>query len=47
MSEIPLRGRKPTSHERMTGEPWDASYHGGPAPWDIGRPQCSGMCGCL
>ena len=19
--------------------PWDASYHGGTAPWDIGRPQ--------
>ena len=23
----------------MTGLPWDASYHGGPAPWDTGRPQ--------
>jgi SAM-dependent methyltransferase len=23
----------------MTGLPWDASYHGGLAPWDIGRPQ--------
>lgn len=23
----------------MTGVPWDASYHGGPAPWDVGRPQ--------
>ena len=23
----------------MTGEPWDASYTDGPAPWDIGRPQ--------
>jgi ubiquinone/menaquinone biosynthesis C-methylase UbiE len=23
----------------MTGLPWDASYHDGPAPWDIGRPQ--------
>jgi ubiquinone/menaquinone biosynthesis C-methylase UbiE len=23
----------------MTGEPWDASYRDGPAPWDIGRPQ--------
>jgi SAM-dependent methyltransferase len=32
-------GRQPTSHERMTGVPWDASYHDGPAPWDIGRPQ--------
>ena len=32
-------GREPTSHERMTGLPWDASYRGGPAPWDIGRPQ--------
>jgi SAM-dependent methyltransferase len=35
----PFRGRHPTSHERMTGVPWDASYHGGPAPWDIGQPQ--------
>ena len=32
-------GRHPTSHERMTGLPWDASYRDGPAPWDIGRPQ--------
>jgi SAM-dependent methyltransferase len=32
-------GRPPTSHERMSGQPWDASYHDGPAPWDIGRPQ--------
>jgi len=31
--------RQPTSHERMSGRPWDASYQGGPAPWDIGRPQ--------
>jgi SAM-dependent methyltransferase len=23
----------------MTGLPWDASYHNGPAPWDIGHPQ--------
>lgn len=35
----PFGGRQPTSHERMTGEPWDASYHGGPAPWDTGQPQ--------
>ncbi|MGE0601087.1 MAG: class I SAM-dependent methyltransferase [Dehalococcoidia bacterium] len=35
----PFQGRNPTSHERMTGVPWDASYHGGPAPWDIGGPQ--------
>ncbi len=35
----PLSVRHPTSHERMTGLPWDASYHEGPAPWDIGRPQ--------
>jgi SAM-dependent methyltransferase len=34
-----IRGRRPTSHERMTGLPWDASYHDGPAPWDIGQPQ--------
>jgi SAM-dependent methyltransferase len=32
-------GRHPTSHERMTGLPWDASYHDGPAPWDVGGPQ--------
>ena len=31
--------REPTSHERLSGRPWDASYHDGPAPWDIGRPQ--------
>ncbi|WP_433679119.1 class I SAM-dependent methyltransferase [Nocardia sp. CA-119907] len=35
----PFGGRHPTSHERMTGLPWDASYHDGPAPWDIDRPQ--------
>jgi ubiquinone/menaquinone biosynthesis C-methylase UbiE len=23
----------------MTGLPWDASYHDGPAPWDVDRPQ--------
>src|SRR4051794_10970815 len=35
----PFSGRQPTSHERLTGLPWDASYHDGPAPWDLGRPQ--------
>src|SRR5262245_45769573 len=35
----PFGGRRPTSHERLTGLPWDASYHDGPAPWDIGQPQ--------
>src|SRR5260370_30720766 len=35
----PFGGRQPTSHERMTGLPWDASYQDGPAPWDLGRPQ--------
>jgi len=34
-----FRGPRPTSHERMTGLPWDASYHDGPAPWDVGQPQ--------
>jgi SAM-dependent methyltransferase len=34
-----FNGRRPTSHERMTGLPWDASYRDGPAPWDISRPQ--------
>jgi SAM-dependent methyltransferase len=32
-------GRQPTSHERLTGLPWDASYDDGAPPWDIGRPQ--------
>ncbi len=40
-TDDPFRGRDPTSHERMTGLPWDASYHHGPAPWDIGRPQAA------
>jgi SAM-dependent methyltransferase len=39
LADDPFRGRHPTSHEQMTGLPWDASYHDGPAPWDIGRPQ--------
>jgi SAM-dependent methyltransferase len=34
-----MRDRQPTSHERLSGRPWDASYEDGPAPWDIGRPQ--------
>lgn len=39
LSDDRFGGRHPTSHERMTGLPWDASYANGPAPWDIGRPQ--------
>jgi len=35
----PFGGRHPTSHERMTGLPWNASYRDGPPPWDIARPQ--------
>jgi SAM-dependent methyltransferase len=35
----PLGARPPTSHERRSGLPWDASYHDGPAPWDTGQPQ--------
>lgn len=31
--------RRRTSHERLAGQPWEASYLGEPAPWDIGRPQ--------
>jgi SAM-dependent methyltransferase len=38
-AEDPFGGRHPTSHERMSGLPWDASYHDGAPPWDIGRPQ--------
>jgi SAM-dependent methyltransferase len=39
LTDDPFGGRPPTSHERMTGLPWDASYHDGPAPWEIGQPQ--------
>lgn len=39
IADDPFRSRRPTSHERMSGRPWDASYTDGPAPWDIGRPQ--------
>ena len=39
LADDPFGGRQPTSHERMTGQPWDASYHDGPAPWDVGHPQ--------
>lgn len=35
----PTSGRQPTSHERRAGQPWDASYRDGLAPWDVGRPQ--------
>jgi SAM-dependent methyltransferase len=35
----PYDGRQPTSHERRAGQPWDASYLDGRAPWDLGRPQ--------
>jgi SAM-dependent methyltransferase len=35
-ADDPFRGRRPTSHERMTGLPWNASYLDGPAPWDVG-----------
>jgi SAM-dependent methyltransferase len=38
-ADDPFGGRQPTSHERLSGQPWDASYQDGPAPWDIGRPQ--------
>jgi len=38
-ADDPFGGRRPTSHERLAGRPWDASYHDGPPPWDIGRPQ--------
>ncbi len=38
-ADEPLRDRPPTSHEQRSGQPWDASYRDGPAPWDIGQPQ--------
>ncbi|WP_236581045.1 class I SAM-dependent methyltransferase [Rhodococcus sp. T7] len=39
LADDPFGGREPTSHELMTGLPWDASYHEGRAPWDIDGPQ--------
>jgi len=39
LADDPFGGRPPTSHERLSGQPWDASYHDGPAPWDVGQPQ--------
>jgi SAM-dependent methyltransferase len=39
LADDPFGSRQPTSHERLTGLPWDESYRGGPAPWDIGGPQ--------
>jgi SAM-dependent methyltransferase len=39
LADDPFGGRQPTSHERLAGQPWDASYHDGPAPWDTGQPQ--------
>jgi SAM-dependent methyltransferase len=38
-ADDPFGGRAPTSHEQLAGLPWDASYHEGPPPWDIGQPQ--------
>ena len=38
-ADDPYSGRQPTSHERRAGQPWDASYLDGPAPWDVGAPQ--------
>ena len=39
VADDPFGGRRPTSHERMAGLPWDASYSDGTAPWDTGHPQ--------
>jgi 2-polyprenyl-3-methyl-5-hydroxy-6-metoxy-1,4-benzoquinol methylase len=38
-ADDPFGGRQPTSHERLSGRPWDASYQDGPPPWDVGVPQ--------
>jgi SAM-dependent methyltransferase len=38
-ADDPYSGRRPTSHERRAGHPWDASYLGRHPSWDIGRPQ--------
>lgn len=37
-SDLEGLGRTPTSHERLSGRPWDASYRGRRPPWDVGRP---------
>jgi SAM-dependent methyltransferase len=39
LADDPFSGRRPTSHEQLSGQPWDTSYRDGPAPWDIGQPQ--------
>ncbi|HEX6695910.1 MAG TPA: class I SAM-dependent methyltransferase [Solirubrobacteraceae bacterium] len=38
-ADDPFSARRPTSHERRAGQPWDASYRGDPAPWDVAAPQ--------
>ncbi|MBV9819465.1 MAG: class I SAM-dependent methyltransferase [Solirubrobacterales bacterium] len=38
-ADDPFGGRQPTIHEQRAGQPWDASYLDGPAPWDVGQPQ--------
>ena len=38
-ADDPFGDRRPTSHERASGRPWDASYLDGPAPWEVGHPQ--------
>src|SRR5450755_248274 len=43
LAEDPFSGRDPTSHERLAGLPWDASYHDGPAPWDTGQPHVASL----
>jgi SAM-dependent methyltransferase len=39
LADDPFGGRRATSHEQLTGLPWNASYQDGPAPWDVGQPQ--------
>ena len=38
-ADDPFGGRRPTTHERESGRPWDESYLDGPAPWEVGHPQ--------
>jgi SAM-dependent methyltransferase len=38
-NDEPFKDRALTSHERLSGLPWDASYRDGLPPWDIGAPQ--------
>lgn len=39
LADDPFGGRHPTSHEQMTGLPWDASYQHGTALYELACPR--------